>query len=108
VTHVPATAIIVAGVGALIVMCVIPAVVFFVTAFRSGNQSKFPTVLALIVWIGVTVVLSGAWFNVAVAAHSVDDSLTYAWVIANACYPVIGIALVLIHHRVSRIERGVQ
>ena len=97
----PAVAIIVAGVGALVVMVVVPALIF-VTAFRSRSVSKLPTILALIVWFGVTVVLAGVWFIIAVAAHGVDDSLTKSWIVANASYPLIGMAIVLIYRRVLK------
>lgn len=73
----PATAIIVAGVGALIVMCVILAVVF-VTAFRSRSPSKLPTAIALAGWITTPVPLGRVWLIVAAAAYHVDNLLTYA------------------------------
>lgn len=61
-----------------------------------------PTVVALLLWVGVSVALAGVWFVVAVAAHGMDDPLAYSWIVANASYPIIGIAIVLIHRRLLR------
>jgi predicted permease len=98
---VPALAIIVAGAGSLIVMITIPALIF-VTTMRSREPLMLPTVVALLLWVGVSVALACVWFIVAVAAHGMDDPLTYSWIVANASYPIIGIAIVLIHRRLLR------
>ena len=45
----------------------------------------------------MSVVVAGVWFIVAVAAHTVNESLTNSWIAANAVYPIIGLGIVLVH-----------
>jgi hypothetical protein len=96
-----AIVIIVAGVGALIVMTTIPALIF-VGAFRAGNASRLPAGVVILVWVVVSVVSAGVLFIMAVVARSVDDSLTTGWIIANAAYPLVGAVIVIIHRRVLK------
>jgi predicted permease len=79
-------------------MVAIPAVIL-VTAWRTGNSPKLPTILALLFWLCASVALAGVWFIVTVAAHKTDEALTAAWIIANAAYPAVGLALTLVHRR---------
>ena len=89
------------GIGDLVVLIAVPALLV-VASSRSAGPSKLPTVLALTVLLFATLALAGVWFVVAVAAHKVDPSLTTSWIVANASYPVIGVAMVLIHRRLLR------
>ena len=73
---------------------------------RSNRSSKIPTVLALLLWICVSIVVAGVWFIVAVAAHTVNESLTNNWIAVNAVYPIIGVGIVLVHHRSTQAVRS--